>query len=452
MQTNTNILKISINQNNGASCRQIFWLMMSIFYALFVVRNVISIEFPVSIYLVWVFLMSVFFNETETKALIISFIPLTPGFQSKFAVLICMIFLIIKHFKRLRVPIYALIIPFLMVWEYTHMGDSFSSSSEFLSGFSSLMCLVIIISLPTKHEDTSFFSRVLAISLAVSSIILISNTISTSGQSLISLIREGFRLGAVEESKSYFIAFNANGLGFLCNIAIAGLLTNICFNKTKKIDYFLLVFLILIGCLTVSRTFLLCLAGTIVLFILFRRSSVTQKIKSFFAIAIGILIAFLVLRLAAPNIIENYVERFNDEDITGGRSNLYALYNDFIVSTPKRFLYGIGMQRIADKVGYLKGIEVYSPHNGYQEVILAWGAIGFAFLMLFILCMVLHTRKKNPHAPFMSYLPLILLLVNNMAGQFISSGFKLMSLIFIYLLISNEGKEAKNSNGTEHNW
>ena len=143
-------------------------------------------------------------------------------------------------------------VPALMFWEYLHLGDQFSSIAEYLSGFAPLMCLAVIASLPDKIEDTSFFTRVLGISSVVASLILIINTVNGGGQSLFSLIQSGFRFGEVEEAEGYQIVYNANQLGYICNIAIVGLLINIYFKKVKKIDYFLIAVLVIIGCLSVS--------------------------------------------------------------------------------------------------------------------------------------------------------------------------------------------------------
>ncbi len=448
MQINSK--KSTVEQEIRTEFGKKFWIMMAVFYALFVVRNVLSVEFPVFLYLIWIATMALVFNDTETKALLISFIPLMPGFQGKYAILVCMIFLLIKYGKQLKIPIFAFIVPILMLWEFLHLEDSFSSIAEYLSGFAPLMCLVIIVSLPYKEEDISFFTRTLAISLVVASLILISNTVMGSNQSLMSLIQEGFRLGAVEEAETYEIVYNANGLGYLCNIAIAGLLTNVYFNKAKKIDYFMLMFLAVIGCLTVSRTFLLCFAGTMVLFILLQEKSFSHKLKTFAAIFASIFLFIVVLKIALPNIIENYVVRFNADDITGGRAGLYDFYNEFITSSSERLLYGIGVQSISEKVRYLVGSVVNVPHNGYQQIVIAWGLVGLILMMTFIFCLVLHAWKKNPKASFMCYLPLILLLTNIMAGQFVTSGNKLLSLTFIYLMICNGGKGmAKNSNGSK---
>jgi len=446
-----NAKDIIIKQENGASCRQIFWPMMAVFYALFLIRNVFSVEFPVSLYLIWIAVMSLVFNDTEIKALIISFIPLVPGFQSKYAVLVCMILLLLKYCKRLKIPQFVLIVPLLMFWEYLHLSIGYSSVAEYLSGFAPLMCLAVIVSLPSKHEDISFFSRVLALSLTVGCAILLANTVLESHQSLLSLIQEGFRFGALEEAEGHQIVYNANGLGFLCNMVIVGLLINVYFKRAKKIDYFLMTFAVVVGCLTVSRTFLLCLAGTILLYVFLQEKSTARKMKIFVSLSVIIFVCVLALKITVPGIIENYVERFSADDITGGRADLQAFYNDFITSSPKYFWYGIGVQNIDLKIRYLKGVLVEDvPHNGYQQMILAWGVVGLFLMMIFIFFLVLYARKKNTKASIMCYLPLILLLINILAGQFITSGMKLLSLVYIFLIICNGRKTMeKGLNGTK---
>ena len=427
----------------GRFRKQVFWPMMMVFYGLFVVRNVLAIEFPISLYLIWVAVMAFAFNDTEIKALIISFIPLAPGFQSKYAALVCMIFLLIKYRKRLRVPMFLFILPILMFWELLHMGDGFSTIPEFLAGFAPLLCLAVVVSLPKKREDMSLFSRVLAITLTVSGLILIVSTVVGSHESLVSLIRDGFRLGKIQEAENYQISYNANELGFMCNIAIAGLLTNIYFENARKIDYIITLFLILIGCLTVSRAFLLCLAGTIVLYVILQNTTFSHKVKVFASVSLILIASLLILKISAPNIIDNYITRFSVDDITSGRTYLLEFYNDFITSSFERLFYGIGIQNMGEKVWYLEGVKVNVPHNGYQQLIVAWGLVGLILMILFILYLVLHARKQNQRVQLMCYLPLFILLVNILAGQFVTSGTKLFSLIFIYLMIYNGGAETE---------
>ena len=448
METKT---KYTITEEEvGILRKQVFWPMMVVFYALFVVRNVLSIEFPVSIYLIWVAVMAFAFNDTEIKALIISFIPLGQGFQSKYAALICMIFLLIKYRKRLRVPLFVFILPILMFWELLHMGDGFSTIPEYLAGFAPLMCLVVVVSLPAKREDMSFFSRVLAISLTVASVILLATTLLRGDHSLNKLLQESFRLGAVEEAENYALVYNPNALGFLCNLAITGLLTSIHFKKGKKFDYIMIVFLTFVGCLTISRAFLLCFAGIVVLYVLLQKTSGSHKAKVLVSATFLLVFAAVALKILAPNVIDNYVERFSVDDITSGRTHLLEFYNDFVLSSLDRLFYGIGVQNIDHKIWYLEGVKVNVPHNGYQELIVAWGLIGFVLMVAFIACMVMYARKQNSKIFLISYLPFILLLVTLLTGQFITSGTMLLSLVFIYLMICNGGRETnKASNVTE---
>ena len=430
-----------INNSNNHISKWKFWPMMAVFYILFVARNIFSLNFPVYIYLIWVAVMACIFNDTETKALLISFIPLAPGFQGKYGILICMIALIVKNFKYLKMPYLVFIIPILMLWEILHMGLTNFSLAEYFSGFAPLMSLAVVVSLPNKREDITFFIRVLATTCVVAFSILLVSTVMLNGQSLMNLMQEGFRLGSVEViDVAHKITYNANGLGYICNITIAGILINIYFKSAKLADYLMLIFIVLIGCLTVSRTFLLCLLGTVVMYILIQNKSIHYKIRGFVILAIILVVAFFTLKLIAPNIIENYLFRFGADDVTGGRAKLYEFYNQFINSSAERFWYGIGVQNIDKKILEMVGVKMDVPHNGYQQAIVAWGVIGLILLLLLLLSLVLLAKKRNPNAPLICYLPLALLLVNIMAGQFITSGTKLISLVFIYLMIANGRK------------
>jgi hypothetical protein len=78
------------------------------------------------------------------------------------------------------------------------------------------------------------------------------------------------------------------------------------------------------------------------------------------------------------------------------------------------------------------------PHNGYQEIDVAWGVIGFAIAAVFFTGMFVHATKRGgtTRVKLIHYLPLFLLLVNILAGQFITS-FKLLSLVYVYEVIAS---------------
>ena len=196
-----------------------FWLMMAIFYAMFIVRNVIGISFPVVLYLAWIGVMTLSLEEHELKALLISFIPLYPAFQYKYAIMLWLVIYVIRFFRQTKLTL--LIFPgiFLMLWELLHHGIGNFSFWEYVRSFVEILCIMAIMCIvQKKRTDVCQISRVLAFSSVIAFGILLLTTLQTTGMSLFELLEKGFRLGKQnEEIEGFKFIYNANGLGFLCN-------------------------------------------------------------------------------------------------------------------------------------------------------------------------------------------------------------------------------------------
>lgn len=415
-----------------------FWLMMMAFYALFIIRNIFEINFPIAIFLVWVAVMAFSFDDSEIKALAVSFIPLSVGFQFKYAIFICILVLVIKYFNRIK-PNGILIFGLgLMVWELLHFGIGSPSLLEFARGFAELILIMVVVCLPSKHKSSvKDLTRVLAISSTVAFTILLIMTVRGRDSSIFELMKKGFRFGVSEITEETFtFNYNANALGFMCNLAIAGLLINIYKKQANLIDYFMIAFLIFIGLLTVSRTFLLCLVITMFLYLILQKINITKKVLILLVLVVVILLALLIIIKFFPDIIDNYTDRFGEEDVTGGRSFLLGFYNDLILSSASNIFFGIGIQDIAEKALEMTGVDTFVPHNGYQQLVVAWGVPGLILMVLFVYSIIKRAKEKRK-IPLIYYLPLFLLLINILAGQFVTVASKMLSLVFIFEIISN---------------
>lgn len=414
-----------------------FWLMMSVFLALFILRNLVGISFPVVVFLLWVAVMAVCLEEHEIKAVVVSFIPLFPAFQNKYATLVCLAVLMVKCYKQIKIRPVIFSGVCLLFWELFHHEIGNFSFVDCFASFVELFFIMMIICIePKKRADICQLSRVLAIASLVSFTILFFNTLEAENIKFYDLLNAGFRLGTVEEVEviGYQFSYNANELGFICNLTIALLFANLYHKKGNIWDVLMIIFMLFVGALTISRTFLLLFAGTVFLFILLKDASISKKIRNgVFLIAI-VAVGLLLLYLLYPNIIMNYIARFSEKDVTGGRTYLFEFYNQFIFSSPNRLFFGIGMQEIAEKVYLFEHVNVQVPHNGYQEILVAWGIPGFLMLAILVigLIRIANKRRRSGKMVWIQYLPLLLLLINIMGGQFFTHSFKMLTLYLAY--------------------
>ena len=96
-----------------------FWCMIAGFMALIFIRNVIAIEYPIVILLVYACGMAVFCDHDEIIALAVSFVPLFAAFQYRYALLVLLVIYALKYFDNLKKINLNVYIPLLlmMCWE-----------------------------------------------------------------------------------------------------------------------------------------------------------------------------------------------------------------------------------------------------------------------------------------------------------------------------------------------
>lgn len=427
-----------------------FWLMMIAFYALFVIRAIFRVDFPASIYLIWISLMALSFDDNEIVALVISFIPLHSGFQYKYAIFICIIVLLLKYSARFKINSIAVIVALVFVWELLHFDIGAPSLVELFRGFAELFFIAIIACLPKKKNiRVCQLFRVLAWSSAIAFVILLVLTVREHGSNIFDFMKGGFRLGALNvEEGAIALNYNPNGVGYICNLSIVGILISAYYRETNFADWLLFLFLIFVGLLTVSRTFILCLAVCLLLYVLLQKKSLRKKVLTFIAILVFAFAVFWVVDSYLVQILNNFGDRFDAEDVTNGRSFLFDFYNDFAFSSINNIVFGIGIQDIPGKVFEVSGVNVEVPHNGYQQLIVAWGVIGFISIICLIISLLYHAKKKCKKVSLLCYLHLFLLAVDALAGQFITSPSSILTLLLIYETVcyssAYESLEVKN--------
>ena len=97
-----------------------------------------------------------------------------------------------------------------------------------------------------------------------------------------------------------------------------------------SLDIVFIIALVAFGFMTMSRTFILCLSIIFVLFLFSGKESVLKKIKKAFGLILLIGALLILVYIIMPFVIDRLLERFQEDDVTGGRSKLFVLYLDLI--------------------------------------------------------------------------------------------------------------------------
>jgi hypothetical protein len=151
----------------------------------------------------------------------------------------------------------------------------------------------------------------------------------------------------------------------------------------------------------------------------------------------GVVILFLLEKFF-PIVIDNFIMRLTVADITSGRKELFRLYHDFILKNPRVLFFGVGVMEFSKQVVGEYAVAANLPHNGIQEIVIAWGAPGFVMFTSYLMTMVLQSARYHMKRFLISYIPLLLVLLKAQAGQMITSDYTMMALVFCYLSMTQK--------------
>jgi O-antigen ligase len=170
-----------------------------------------------------------------------------------------------------------------------------------------------------------------------------------------------------------------------------------------------------------------------ILLLVCQKGSVSQKIKFVCIVAVIVLIALGLLFLLFPALMEFYISRFQMEDLTTGRMDLMAHYHEFVMSDPVHLFFGIGLHDFNKKVMNVYRIARNVPHNGVQELIVAWGLPGLIMFLILWVVMILRARQCCKKQGLINYIPLLIILLKVQAGQMLNSAYTMLAFSFAYL-------------------
>ncbi len=422
------------------SKQSVVWISLGAMLMIVFARLGLNINLPVVLLLVVSTIPALLGNPSQYLAMLLTFIPLGTAFQYKYALLLYLIIGIIRFRKQLSISNVVIVIALMMIWELLHGLYAAFSYNEFLRAFAELLILGFVTSLKLNNIDYKLISRSLAFSVIGVSLIIIYIKVNSGFGGFFEMLAEsttGDRFGqdTTEDGTAYGLNFNANGMGFICNMAIASLLILIARKEYKLLDIVMLIVLIFLGAMTLSRTFVVVCSFLFLSFILFTPGTAGQRVKNIFLLLVIFVVFIYGLFVYAPSIIQNFAERNDTDDITNGRAFLMEFYHNHIFSSFEYCFWGIGLQGYGTKLVEIYGRNIGVCHNGIQEIWVTWGFVGIILFTIMIIQMILISKKYSGKRNLFAYIPLCALLFTTMAGQLISGGKELLSLSFIYIVL-----------------
>lgn len=436
--------------NNKTRSRLPFCLMLAGFMVLVALRNTVALDYPIIILTVYAGVMAVFSDRDEMVAFGIACIPFSPAFYYDTVLAMLILIYIVKYPKNLKgFKLWALI-PFalMMGWELWHEILYGFSGMNYFYAFMTLGFTAFVVCAADWKLDFGLISRVLAVSTVFCCLMVLLRMLIAKDFDFAALFgNRWFRFGRdavdIGEPISYVLRYNPNGLGAICNLSIAGLLLRMKRQGFNLLDFSLSAILALFGLLTQSRAFLLTFAVMVLLFALTVQSGALKRLRNLGILvcigAVGVGIVWLV----SPFVIEHILARLGEADISNGRNDLFAWYNEYLISDPEHLWFGTGLQDILTKVNSIVLVPVDNvSHNGIQELVIVWGIPGLLMFLGFIACMVVAAKKSCKKLCFVGFIPLIMLFVNGMFGQIITSGTVKVTLCFVFAALATDFSDA----------
>ena len=423
------MLKIKTNE------KLLFGIYIIIFLIFLIIRNILLVDISPYIIVVLTAIYTII-SKRNPLELLMFLIPFASAVPTNYIIMILLIIYLLKYNTEIRMDSSYIFLFVILAIETINCVNIYSTLTE-------LVNFAIILILTTMHfssgkveisKDRSIKKYILGTVIATAMFIVITFQYITIDHFLTYESRLN-DLSAYLPFSQYALNFNANDLALYILIAISLLFCLNYYRKVnKKIFLILLIFLIVSGFLTMSRAFLLCLGAIIIYIVLFSKNRVSIILKliiftCFFAFMINLLMPNFSRELES-----NFSERFSVQDKSGGRNDLLKEYNSVIMSNPKKFLIGSGIQNYNKK----NKIDL-ACHNATQEIIIAWGVIGFIAMMLLIIKYILSTIKQSQKLCALEFLPLVILVLMTQTIQFFSSGMKIFLLIVTLLTIGISG-------------
>lgn len=397
-------------------------------------RYVLQWPLPRVFLLIPIFAIACVGTATQLLATFAVCIPLYTSMQYIFTLSLIMIAYVVRFPKSFRLNICILPAVLMILWESLHLiGADGVTLKSFVGNFVPLGFCGFILCCDTRRIHYPYIVRALAVAVvAVCSFLLLKVLLSDGVAGFEAFMKLRYRLG--EESRDVAIEgmdFNPNTLAYICLHAAIGLIQLVISKKHKLSDVVLLAVLLFFGFVTLSRTYLLCVAILAVLLFLYVPMERAQKKK--IAIVCGVAaVAFVALMFAiVPELMMSFLRRIFSKGPGDSRFDLFIQYTAHIFGSFKNLLYGTGIHNMHKELMQLYGVDV--PHNGIQELLVAWGLPGLVMFLAHMAAMWMRSGYDVPRPRFVHYLPLIMVLIKVQVGQLVSSHMTLLMLCMCYL-------------------
>lgn len=216
------------------------------------------------------------------------------------------------------------------------------------------------------------------------------NAIVNAPNNWMQLMASGMlRFGSTVNSKfgAMTVNLNANTLAYY---SLTGLTTSLVVsnsvNQMSQIEkcfyWFQLLFVTVVGMLTVSRSWLLSVVVCMMLYIISKMNTPKRFFKYTLIVIVAVLVGFILFAQDGIPIVEAFVSRFtNSEMATGsGRTDIFAEYMNVFMSSERFQLFGTGVTDYIEVTGMWQ-----SMHMGLEQIVICLGMPGAGIFLIVLM-------------------------------------------------------------------
>ena len=364
-------------------------------------RDVLGVGVDKNVFIVLVTLFSLVMKYENLLSLILFTLPLMCGLPGNYFLPVWCLLIFIQQIKSktFKLPVFAFWF-IIVAWEVSIYGFYIFEIPimNVLGYFSALFLTCALIS---EKRNLDYMTPVLCFCIGCCVLLGVIFLVYSSDPAMM-YAEGGVRMGgdAYADTPEMTLKTNANNIGYFSSASIACLFALFYYKKINVATFSLLVGVAFsCGMFSVSRTWAISMALTLIVYLLFQREN--RKIGfALLCVIVGILIYYFS---SHPFMLDAFIGRFEGDNIeTGGqRTVLFAQYNHFLKEHPLNLIFGTSAQLYKEVTGLY-----HSTHNGLQQIWLSYGVIGFIVIML----AYLKTLKSNyVKKEYMACLPMLII-------------------------------------------
>ena len=432
--------------NNSAKSQRLLIFEVAVFSLLLMVRDIGGIEFNKFVFLPIAVILFAFMDMEQLICSLCFLLPLLNGLPGNYIILAWILIYLLKT-RYVKSKVIVLFAIYVILEIISGIGLTENSLVDTFSYLAYLFAFLMMINNDTEFSRKKcLWSYFIGVSIFV--FITFFSTLVYAPSNWLTLFANGwYRFGNLTGVDSMHIGTNANELAYFAAVGFSVGLVLLALEAgnlvRRNIIYVLSLFVLILGALSTSRSYILVIAIIILFYFAVCKKSIKGFLIALLAMIIAVGVIYYILE-QYPDLLTGFISRFDSETTStaGSRTILWQQYWEAFFSKVRYILLGTGV------VGYKEATGLYhSTHNMFQQIIMCYGVpFGFVFIVSILRPAV--ACFKNIKTKVL-WLPLLAVLLFTQTIQFLNPWNLMLHYIVGVFALQTEGLD---SSALELNW